>query len=895
MKKCLLLVVFALQTLMGLAQINLVHGVIVDSESHEPLIGAVITCGAQNTIADIDGCFSIKCDANERLLRCSRIGYISVELPIENNSNMGTIFMKTNSYLLPDATITAQMAIPRKTPVASSNVLAVQIEERLGDNEFVEALKYTPGVHSNRQGGSWGDSEIFMRGFDNTNIAVMINGIPVNDMENGSVYWSNWASLSEVTSLIQTQRGIGVSKVCAPSVGGTINIITKGINSPKGGSASYSIGNDGFQKRTISLNSGLLENGWSFNILGSMASGDGYAQGTGFSVYNFYVDLAKKLNEKHQLSLTAFGAPQNHYMRSNALTATEWEKIRTKYSGENDWRRYNPDYGFDSHGQRKTADYNKYFKPIISLKHMWQISENSNLTSNAYASFGRGGGFSGQANSEEYSEYDWYGSDYGILNTKFRCDDGTFDYSKIESINSASENGSQMIMSRQRANQDWYGFMSTYSNQSKNNLDWFIGVDVRYYKSRHTNEIVDLFGGDYYIDPCRSEVSIINNPLATDEWKNQHLGVGDVVYRDYDSNILQGGLFGQVEYSTDKINAFVSGTFNYSNYWRFDRLYNSGDNARSKNIGFWGGNVKSGINYNINNYHNVFLNGGYITKVPQFKGGAFMSATSSNIINDNAKNEKAISAELGYRYHNKFVSFNLNSYYTRWKDKSMTKKGKLVDQYYINMTGVDSRHIGVEVDLRSEPASWVETGASLSLGDWRWDSDKVEGYAYNIYGQAITSDGTVTTPGATDHAKAMINMKGVHVGGSAQTTASVDATFKPFTGFRIGGGYTLFSRNYAYYSLSGSSLKLGKDMYVMEPWEIPSYGSVELWSSYKFTLGSFIATISGQVSNLFDNYYIEKAWNPSTVSNEITEVNPEDVYFFYALGRTWTISFKINF
>ena len=138
-------------------------------------------------------------------------------------------------------------------------------------------------------------------------------------------------------------------------------------------------------------------------------------------------------------------------------------------------------------------------------------------------------------------------------------------------------------------------------------------------------------------------------------------------------------------------------------------------------------------------------------------------------------------------------------------------------------------------------------------------------------------------------------MKGIHIGGSAQTTASVDATFKPFAGFRVGCGYAYFSRNYAYYSLSGSSLKLGKDMYVMEPWEIPSYGSVDLWSSYRFTLGSFVATISGQVSNLFDNYYIEKAWNPSTVSNEITEVNPDDVYFFYSIGRTWTISFKIDF
>ena len=55
----------------------------------------------------------------------------------------------------------------------------------------------------------------------------MINGVPVNDMENASVYWSNWAGLSDVTSAMQVQRGLGSSKLAIASVGGTINVITK--------------------------------------------------------------------------------------------------------------------------------------------------------------------------------------------------------------------------------------------------------------------------------------------------------------------------------------------------------------------------------------------------------------------------------------------------------------------------------------------------------------------------------------------------------------------------------------------------------------------------------------------------------------------------------------------
>jgi hypothetical protein len=200
----------------------------------------------------------------------------------------------------------------------------------------------------------------------------------------------------------------------------------------------------------------------------------------------------------------------------------------------------------------------------------------------------------------------------------------------------------------------------------------------------------------------------------------------------------------------------------------------------------------------------------------------------------------------------------------------------------------------VEFEVKTTPAKWIEIGAMVSIGDWKWDSDNVRGYAYNIYGQALSENGEVTTPGAPDHAYATINMKDIHIGGSAQTSAAINVTMNVFRGFRIGGGYYYYDRNYAYYSLSGSSLSIGKELYVTEPWEIPSYGCVDLWGSYKFKLGAATASVSAQVSNLLDNYYIEKAWNPSTVSNSSNDVNYEDVYFFYSLGRTWSVKLKLD-
>jgi hypothetical protein len=182
----------------------------------------------------------------------------------------------------------------------------------------------------------------------------------------------------------------------------------------------------------------------------------------------------------------------------------------------------------------------------------------------------------------------------------------------------------------------------------------------------------------------------------------------------------------------------------------------------------------------------------------------------------------------------------------------------------------------------------------LSLGDWKWNSDSVKGLVYDIHGQAITPQGDITQPGSSNQAWAIINMKGVHVGGSAQTTAAFGVLFMPYSRVKIGVNYILYDRNYAYYSLSGGNLKLGKIMNVNEPWKIPTAGSLDMQASYSFNVRGVDITIAGLVNNVINQRNIEKAWNPSNVLGEIDVVNPDDVYFFYSQGRTWNIKLKVQ-
>ena len=247
-----------------------VRGQLVDSETGEPLVGAAVMVEGttQGSVTDIDGYFKQSVASNATLL-FKYVGYKDQKKKITQKGasvDLGAIPMEPDAVMLKDVVITSSVAVARKTPVAVSTITPVFIEEKLGTQEFPEVLKSTPGVYVTKDGGGYGDAQTRVRGFDSENVAMMINGVPMNGMENQKVYWSNWAGLADVTSSMQVQRGLGASKVSSPAVGGSINVITKSTDAKKGGFISYGMGNDGYNKILFSVSSGLSKDGWAFTL-----------------------------------------------------------------------------------------------------------------------------------------------------------------------------------------------------------------------------------------------------------------------------------------------------------------------------------------------------------------------------------------------------------------------------------------------------------------------------------------------------------------------------------------------------------------------------------------------------------------------------------------------------
>src|SRR6056297_11833 len=827
-----------------------VKGKLIDEETNEPLIGAtvVVKNTTVGTSTELDGSFSLKIEPGKKDLKFSYVGYISKELTVNvsgsETKDLGNIKLKSSSIGLDEVKVVANFARERETPVAVSKIQPIEIEEKLGTKELPELLKSTPSVYATKQGGGFGDSRINIRGFSQKNIAVLINGVPVNDMESGWVYWSNWANLADVTQTIQVQRGLGASRLAISSVGGTMNVITKSTDAEKGGSIYQAAGNDGYNKTSVVLSTGMMDNGWAVTVQGSKNTGDGFVTATNYKSYSYFFDISKRINNQHRVSLGGFGAKQWHNQRSSP------HSIETYRDAKNGIR-YNSDYGIRKGEIYNTGyAYNAYHKPQFYLNHSWQISKKTLLHTSFYASFGRGGGRRVIGAMDHWLEFEYpSGEPYDI--TKI-TPDGLLDYNAVMEANANSMTGSQAVMSMAKNEHDWYGVLSTF-NTKLYDVNVTAGFDGRYYKGYHYTEITDLLGGSYYLD---------NQNVNRDP--DQPLYEGDKINYYNLGIVMREGIFLQGEYVKDEYSAFLSGTVSNKSYQRVDYFTYEEGNQVSDWESFIVYSVKGGVNYNINDQHNVFANSGYFTRAPFFTS-IFKNYT--NEINEEAELQKIFSTEIGYGYRTSKIKANLNVFRTRWMDKTITQT---IGDVFANLTGLNALHKGVELELRYRPTQKINVTGMVSVGDYQWEDNVVA----DIFNEQQEYQGT-----------AAVYAKNVHRGNTAQSTAYLGFSMWVLPDLKVGADLWHGSNIYAAFDVEN---RVSKDSEGQDSWEMPSYELVDANVRYEFEIGKTEATVYGNVNNLLDTEYISDA-------RDGDEHNAETASVWYGWGRTWNLGLKIKF
>ena len=755
----------------------------------------------------------------------------------------------------------ADIAKDRKTPVAVSTIKEAVIVEKLGNQEFPEVLNTTPSVYATKAGGGFGDSRINVRGFDQRNTAVMINGVPVNDMENGAVYWSNWAGLSDVTSAMQVQRGLGSSKLAIASVGGTINILTKSADKKREGNVMFGLGNAGYNKLLFSYNTGKGTTGWSSSFLMSRTAGSMYADGTEFEGYNYYWALGYQ-NGKHDFQFTITGAPQWHNQRSFSPTINNYLKYGK--DGEPN-RKYNENWGY-LNGEEYSYTRNYYHKPVMSLNWDYKITDATKLSTVVYASFGRGGG-TGTVGSTSAIE-------------AYRLADGSINFDRIYQFNKA--NNSAALARRSSINShNWIGAISSLNHKLNDNLNFTVGVDGRYYKGLHYRVMSDFLGATSYKDNTD-----INNPnrIITDAYDaspnwNPFGGKTDETKIMYNNDGIVNWLggFGQLEYSIGGLSAFAQGSISNQGFQRVDYFLKTPANQKTEMVNKLGYNVKVGANYNINSHHNVFVNGGYYERQPFF-GAVFLN--QRNDINPNLENEKVSSVEVGYGFRSSIFNANVNLYNTVWDDifKRVSYRPASLT-YYANVLGLKEVHRGVEVDFNVKPTEWITVNGMFSAGDWFYDSDVDATFIDDATNQ-IVGEGKLL-------------IKDLKVGDAAQLTWALGADVKATENLKFDATYRYADNLYSGFDPGNNYNKNTPAV------KLPSFGLLDLGLtlSTKTNVGKSLS-FRLNVNNVLDETYIsDMRTNTAADANEANNWNglnkKNQVYFGF--GRTWNASISYKF
>ena len=179
-----------------------------------------------------------------------------------------------------DINISATRAIPGVTPVAYSSLMPEEINTHFTIEDVPMVLSYEPGIYAwSESGNGTGYSYVSIRGFDQSQIAVMLDNVPMNDNESHQVYWVDHGNILNDAKEVQIQRGIGNSLYGAAAFGGSINIQTN-IKSDKpviAGNVGY--GSFNSSKLSANYNSGKnFGENVGVNLRLSQIESDGYRE-----------------------------------------------------------------------------------------------------------------------------------------------------------------------------------------------------------------------------------------------------------------------------------------------------------------------------------------------------------------------------------------------------------------------------------------------------------------------------------------------------------------------------------------------------------------------------------------------------------------------------------------
>ncbi|MCQ2065533.1 MAG: TonB-dependent receptor plug domain-containing protein [Bacteroidaceae bacterium] len=705
------------------------------------------------------------------------------------------------------------------TPLSMTTLTPGRIRTYASAPNYVEMMQGIPGVYATSQAGTYGDASLNMRGFKQENIAVLLNGIPIQGLTSGSMYWSNWMGLAEATYSIQVQKGMGASMLTDCAMGGTVNIITKTGEGLPEWKASASFVEYGTWKGMLSYSSGQTKRGWNTSLMVSGVKGDGYVETSEVKSVSYLLSVSRILDSRNTLTFTALGSPEQHDQRNTELSKNETDRYGRGYSKNWGWL----------NGERYSIARNHYFKPYFTLQHHLDKGKLT-MKNSLYLALADGGGRSTYNDRTMPAVID------------HQTPDGHIDFDAVIAENSATGVSHNVILDYLSGHTQ-AGAVISSDYMLSDSWKLSAGLQYQYYDTWSKMVILDLLGGSSF----------------------QGLGVGDYIGSRYGRTTHLASGYGQILYDGRRLNARLGASVFNGNY----RYHNDVNGEMSDWVHGWGMTLKAGALYHLTGNTGAFLNMGYNNRLPY--AGVYLQSNGHPLAGG-ITNEENLLTEAGMRMNWHGGSMELSGYLADWKNKTLTQSiakraNEQAEKYQI--TGLDARHMGVELSVSQQIAPWMKVDAFANLASWKWTSS----------GNAISYDSYSSETLQTYR----IYCDGLHVGDAPQTQIGLQSDFSLPRGFYANLSWQYNDRMYADFEPNTRTSQSSPDAYRFPSWHIVD--ATAGWSGQ--LSGSMHIDIFATCRNLTDSFYIERGKDGS--GNDLATFRG-----YWGAPRTLSLSTKIT-
>ena len=594
-----------------------------------------------------------------------------------------------------------------------------------------------------------------VRGNDSKYSDVMINGILMNDPETGRPIYSNWGGLNDAFRNSTVVEGLGRTDAGFGGLGGLTSFSTRASQYRKQVSVSYAFSNRSYHHRLMaSVATGEIGKGWYLMVSGSgrYAGAQGYnkegaffqhPEGTSYQAASYFVSLEKKINEKHSLDLTVFGAPSSRG-GSSSVVQEAYDLTGTSY--------YNPAWGYQTLPNGKQVIRNSrishYHQPMAQLTWYWTPTKKTQFNTTVFVFSGPGGqttldwGNAGDPRPDYYknlpsytashasstAEYEsavqsWLDRDPSVtqINWDALYAANMSHGATITNANGTGEtitgNASKYIVAERRFDRFQAGNSTYFKHEFMPNLVMTGGFQINSSNTHYFEVVNDLLGGDFYYDANKYAENQESDEVQTDLNHPNHVAkVGDIISYNYNAHRNYGRIWDQINYLTGNWDLYLGLQLSFTQIWR-EGLFKTGafaDNSygNDKMHNFLDPGVKAGVTYAINGRNHIVANFSYMYQAPQFRDIYISPRTRHTLVEENPGSERINAIDLSYMYRSPVFKFRLTGYYYTYQNLIWNRSfycenvytgpselGNSYESEFINfvMTGINQRSVGLEM------------------------------------------------------------------------------------------------------------------------------------------------------------------------------------------------------